>query len=168
MWWFVAAALGAEIVERVVAVVDGSPVLEGDVQFERALDELDVAAPPWWSQREPDPLVRVVESLVVRARAERVPLYQPDRRLVIARYEAMRGAYGSAAAWSDLLARLGRQDDEVLLALRRRLIVEAWLRQQVDARVSAEGWLPRADALLDAARAEADVRTLRPMAAGAP
>jgi hypothetical protein len=168
MWWFVAAALSAEVVERVVAVVDGTPVLAGDVQLERALDELDVAAPPWWSPREPDPMVRVIESLVVRARAERVPLYQPDRRWVLARYEAMRGAYGSAAAWADQLARLGRRDDELMLALRRRLIVEAWLRQQVDARVSAEDWVTRADALLDAARDEADVRALRPPTSSAP
>jgi hypothetical protein len=125
---WVAETAAAEPVDRVVAVVDGEPLLASEVAFDAEVDD-------WLGGPDPglglDPADRAIRRSVVRRAAERVTLDIPPEDVVRAEVERMRQASGSATAWASLLARYGLDELAVAVWARRRLIVSRWIDRQI-------------------------------------
>jgi hypothetical protein len=166
-----AAAQYAEptVVERVVAVVEGEPILASQVRLDEELAALDPTPLPGWTEVEPDPLQRVISATILRAMAADVALYQPTREQIDARRDALRAAFPDPRAWDAFLARHGRDEEGITTVLRRRMVVEKLLlRNLVTPPDSRERWIAECRALLAQRRPRVRVRLVAPLDAGAP
>lgn len=144
----------ADLVDRVVAVVDGEPLLASEVAFDDEVDGLLGGADPGLGA---DVLERALRRAVVRRSAERVSLNVPGEDLVRAEVERIRLAAGSALAWASLLDRFGLDDAGLLVWTRRRLIVARWIDRQI-AGLDASIQHATASGLIDAVVARASIR----------
>lgn len=131
MWWFVAilAAAQPDVVDRVVAVVAGEPILASDVRLEAALETVDLDAAPFF--RLGDAEGRVMATAMIRNAASRLVLIEPDGDAVRNRLEAIRGQFSEHAKWSTWLQRTGVDEEGLIAALRRRILVERFLERDV-------------------------------------
>jgi hypothetical protein len=153
----------AEIVDRVVAVVESEPVLESQVSLEVDLTEIDPTPLPGWTSVVPDPLERVIDATILRRMASDVALYQPSRQQVEERREALRAAAGDPRAWDALLARHSLDEESIAAVLRRRMVVEKLLQRNLVADPADLGaWRAECRALLDQVRPRVRVRLVAP------
>ena len=121
-------ALAADVIDRVVAVVDGQPVLESEVAFDAELDaRLGYIDPGLGS----DPLDRAIHRAAVRHAAERIALNQPSDDLLRAEVERVRLGFQGTAEWAAFLDRFGLDEAGLFVWTRRRLIVSRWIDRQV-------------------------------------
>ncbi len=130
MWWFLAiAAAQADVVDRVVAVIAGEPILASDVRLEAALEAVDLEAAPFF--RLGDAEGRVMATAMIRTAASRLVLIEPDSDAVRTRLESIRGQFSEHSAWSTWLQRTGVDEEGLIAALRRRILVERFLERDV-------------------------------------
>jgi hypothetical protein len=160
LWWLLIVLARAEVVDRVVAVVRGQPVLASDVQVDELLAPIDPAPVPFWTSGRPAQDI-AIDAVIVRSVAEDVALYQPTREAVAERLGALRTAFGPR--WPAFLGAHGLDQDRIELAIRRRMVVERFLLRSLQADPTDRGaWLAEADAVLARLRQEIPVRIVPP------
>lgn len=161
LWWclhFAWTEAQAEVVDRVVAVVDGEPILASDLRLIEALRSVDPSPVPFWSARR-EPLELAIDVVLIRHLAADVALYTPSREAVTERILALRQAFeqedsaGSSAAerWQRFLEVHGLEEAGQLEAVaRRRLVVERFLLRNVQASPQdPAAWLTECQRLLE-------------------
>jgi len=141
----------AEVIDRVVAVVNGQPVLASDVAIGVELAQLDP------SSRLPPPDGDVtrwtIDTVVVRTLAESVKLYDPSAREVHERVDGLRSAFPDRESWARFLARHGLDEAGLEPMMRRQLVVERFLLRNIQADPNdRDAWNREAVALLAALR----------------
>jgi hypothetical protein len=158
MWWLWSVLAGAEVVDRVIAVVGDDPVLASEVRLEQDLARIDQAPIPLWTCDRPAESI-AVDVALVRLLAGEVDLYQPAQEAVVERTLALR--YAAGDAWEPLLAEHGLDGAAVQLAVRRRMIVERFLTRALAVDPTDEaGWLEAYDRLLTGLRARVRIRLI--------
>ena len=129
------AAPAAELVDRVVAVVDEEPILLSDLEraiglghVERRAGESDLAL----RRRALDELIewRLRLHEVARFGVDAAPLAEVDRQL-----ERLRARFAGETEWRAELARLGLDEALVRQMLARQLAVLTYLEQRLGPRV---------------------------------
>src|SRR5262245_55383558 len=148
MWtWLLLTVAQAEVFDRVVAVVEGQPVLASDVAIGVELTQLDpssrLPAP------EGDPTLWAIDTVAVRVLAESVKLYAPTDREVIERIDAVRATFADREEWARFLARHGLDEERIVPMMRRQLVVERFLLRNIQADPAERtAWDAEVEALL--------------------
>lgn len=152
---------GAEVVDRVVAVVGQQVVLASDIRFEEEIAHLDQSPLPFWDAGRVTPLRRLLEAAVIRSSAGDLALYAPPDEAVRDRLEVLRGRFVSRADWEEFQRRWGLDEAGLLSVLRRRMVVERYLFRNLQLSPDdREAWLEAADLLLERLRLRYDVRMI--------
>lgn len=134
VWWFplgIALASPPTLVDRVVADVDGELVLLSDVDREAILAAVDPGGTPFWKPGWLPPQERLIDAAIVRAIARDVRLYEPTRNEVTLRLEGVRAQFPSRREWRAFLDRLALDEARLEVILRRRLVVDRYLRRNL-------------------------------------
>ena len=140
----------AAVYDRVVAQVDQQLVLASDVALDSALQPYDRSGLPFWSAAH-DPLDRQIAGAAIRVAAGDISVYQPSNDEVVARLEALHAAFPTSSAWDNFLRLHGLDEASLRAVVRRRLIVERYLRRNVLADPEdGPAWLAAADRVIDA------------------
>ncbi|MEQ1571327.1 MAG: hypothetical protein ABMA64_37210 [Myxococcota bacterium] len=157
MWlWFALAR--AEVVDRVVAVVKGQPVLASDVRLDELLAPFDPAPVPFWTTGRPAEEVEI-DAAIVRWVASDVSLYQPSHEAIAERVAALRAEFGPR--WEGFLADHGLDQERLTLTVRRRMVVERYLLRTLQADpADRAAWTAASEAVLVELRAEIPVRRI--------
>lgn len=151
----------ATIVDRVVVVVERELVLESDVRLESVLSPLDGEALPFWHQREPDALTRLVDAAIIRHLAADVQLYQPSPSDVVNRVEAIRAHFPDRGAWTAFLNQWGLNEEALRVIIRRRLVVERYLTRNITSDPSRHTvWTREITGLLQSVRPRLRIRSI--------
>ena len=159
------APADAEVIDRVVAVVEDQLILASDIRIEAQLSEMDPSPFPLWT-RQPDALERVLEAAMFRALAGDVSLYQPPEEEVAARMQAMRDRAGSVQQWRAFLDDLGLDSPGLLLVVRRRMIAEAYVSRTLQVEtIDEQAWHAACEVLIEQVRARLRIRMI-PAVAG--
>ena len=128
VFWSVAAAAPAEIIDRILAVVDGAIIMQSDVSAALRLSLVPVSAAP-------DPVPAALDALIERRLIlEEVDRYAPpdppdgdiDRRLSQIRTRA-------GARFDTVLAESGLSVEQLRRQLRDDLRIESYLQQRFGA-----------------------------------
>jgi hypothetical protein len=123
--------VGAEVIDRIVAIVSGQPITLSDVTAAQQFHLIDV--PPG----TPDPIAFIVDRLVERtlvlADVERFQPPEPDPIEMTIRIDALERPAGSTAAFDKLLAVTGMTRDQLRRYLRDDLRITTYLNQRFGA-----------------------------------
>jgi hypothetical protein len=158
-----AAPARAEVVDRVLYVVEDQVVLLSDVQIDQAIGPLDASPSPFWTRPGVAPEQRVVDAAIIRELAGDVSLYQPSDAAVRERLEAIRLQFPDAAAWSTFLAGRGLEEESLAALLRRRMVSERYLARTLRADpADTRAFQAACDALLEEARPRVRIRYVEP------
>lgn len=151
----------ADLLDRVVAVVEDQLVLASEVQLEQELAELDTEALPFWKTAKRQALDRLVDAAVVRLAASNVALYQPSDEDIRLRREAVRAQFEDRREWTDFLERHGLSEESLGIVLRRRMVVERYLSRNILESTEDRGaWKKASDQLIQGLRDRARVRLI--------
>ncbi|MEM6928531.1 MAG: hypothetical protein AAF602_16465 [Myxococcota bacterium] len=123
--------LAGELVDRVVADVGGQLVLLSDVNRETVLAEVDVGGTPFWDPTWQSPEERLIDAAIVRTIAADVALYEPTRKDVERRLEAIRARFPNRRGWRAFLDRIAVDETRLGFILCRRLVVDRYLRRNL-------------------------------------
>lgn len=161
MWWWLLLELArAEVVDRVVAVVEGLPVLASEVRLEEAMAAVDPSPVPFWTSSS-DFQRTSIDAVVLRYMAADVALYQPNREALTERLDALREAFGDHAGWTAFLEAHGLDESRVEVLVRRRMIVERYLLRNVQSSPEDKGsWLAESDELIEGLRPRVRIRVV--------
>lgn len=172
-WWFALSLARAEVIDRVVAVVEEQLVTASDVALEADLARIDESPVPFWIVGHGDSLHRLIDAAVIRELAGDVALYRPSDEAVGARIEAMRGRFRSPgaepgaaggrdrSAWQAFLARRGLDEESLRGIVERRMVVEAYLSRNVPvAPTDPEGFVEAVDRILAVAEERLRIREI--------
>lgn len=161
------APVRAEVVDRVVTVVEDDIVLASEVELEAVLAILDPSPIPFWEERERDPHARLVDAAVVRHLAGDLAIYQPTPQEVHARVEAIRAHFPDRAAWTLFLAAWSIDESALRLLMRRRMLVERYLTRTLsEDPADRSTWIAACDHFLGEARRSLRIREVAPIAPG--
>jgi len=126
---------GAEVIDRILAVVGGQPILLSDVAAARQFQLVKIPA------AAADPVAYTVERLIDRtlmlAEVERFQPPEPDPIEMTIRVDALEQRAGSADAFDRLLSITGMTRDELRRYIRNDLRITTYLNQRFGA--NAEG-----------------------------
>ena len=151
----------ADLVDRVVAVIEDQLVLDSEVRLEQELAALDDTALPFWEPSRGKALDRLVDAAVVRVAASDVALYQPSDEDVRQRREAVRAQFEDRRQWTACLQTHGLTEDSLGVVLRRRMVVERYLSRNIQVAIEERGPWKRASVdLISALRERAKVRLI--------
>ena len=113
---FTAGRANADVIDRVLAVVDGHLITMSDVRAIKLLGLLDPSSPASPVEAGRDPIVEhLVDRVLVLEEVERYAPAPPDDKAIDARLSSIAQASGSTATIEDRLRTLG--------------LSQAWLRQ---------------------------------------
>jgi hypothetical protein len=113
---FASGPANADVIDRVMAVVDGHLITMSDVRAIKVLGLLDPSSPASTVEAGRDPIVEhLVDRVLVLEEVERYAPAPPDDKAVDARLASIAQANGSTATIEDRLRTLG--------------LSQAWLRQ---------------------------------------
>ena len=161
-WWLVARLAAAEVVDRVVAVVEGLPVLASEIRLEEAIAPFDPSPVPFWTSSA-DFQRTSIDALILRYLAADVALYQPSREQLAERVQALHDAFPDQAGWAVFLAAHGLDAARIDVVVRRRMIVERFLLRNVQADPADRGsWLAESDELIAQLRPRVRIRIVEP------
>ena len=122
-----AGSAPAEIIDRVLAVVEGQLILLSDVSAARDLGLVPI-------QRGTDPtretLSRLIDRALILSEVDRFPPSEPDPAETERRLEDVRTRFPSAEAFDAALARAGIDQERLRAILRQNLRIEAYLTQR--------------------------------------
>lgn len=124
MWLLFAMAFAARI-DRIIAVVDDTVVLETDVRYAQFLADLDRSPVPFWTTGAP--VQRQIEAAIIANAAGDVALYRPSEGAVRQRADALRAQFADRTAWRAFLERSGLDEASLAETLTLRMRVEAYL-----------------------------------------
>lgn len=130
LWLLTIQGAWADVVDRVVAAVDDTPVTASEVALEVEVDALWPFQHPC-AARDAPPLDRTIDRVVLRAMAGDTAIYQPAEDRVAAGLERLRAAFPDREALVAWETRNGLDDAELVLIVKRRLVVERWLERNV-------------------------------------
>jgi len=130
-----ARAVSADVIDRILAVVAGQPILLSDVSAARQFQLVEIPA------GATDPVAYTVERLIDRtlmlAEVERFQPPEPDPIEMTIRVDALERRAGSAAAFDRLLSITGMTRDELRRYLRNDLRITTYLNQRFGANAAA-------------------------------
>lgn len=151
----------AEVVDRVVYVVEDQLVLQSDIALDEAVTPLDASPSPFWSRPGVTAEDRAVDAAILRALARDVALYQPSDDEVRERTEAIRARFADRGTWRHFLDGWGLDERGFRSVLRRRLVVERFLARNLRADpANVEAYWEACDALLDEVRPRVRMRRI--------
>jgi hypothetical protein len=162
MWsLLVAVAAHAEVIDRVVAVVDDRPLLASEIALQADLARLDPHTK--WAPGAGDPTAWAIDGARIRSVAERVSLYDPSDEEVRARIEGLRDVFTDRGAWTAYLTRHGLDEIHLDPFVRRQLVVERYLLRNVPADpADPQAWAAAVDAFLAPLRERVPARIVPP------
>lgn len=163
VWLLLGALLAAraEVIDRVVAVVDGQPILDSEVRLEEWMTGLDPASVPFLRDVPRDPLQHAIDAALIRRAASDVALYEPPRDAVRERLERIRLRFDDREEWSAFLAEWGLDEARLEAVVRRRMVVERYLARNLVADPADGGaWRAECEALLAQLRPRVRVRLI--------
>jgi hypothetical protein len=160
MWWVLLLGLArAEVVDRVVAVVEGLPVLVSEIGLEAAITAIDPSQIPFWAAADPERTA--IDGVIVRYVAADVALYQPSRDAVAERVDALRNTFPDPASWGLFLAAHGLDEARIEVVVRRRMIVERFLLRNVQSNpAERDAWLAECEDLVARLRPQIRLRMI--------
>jgi hypothetical protein len=120
-------AASTEIIDRVLAVIAGQPILASDVSAAREFG-LVVTDSPSASDREI--LVRLIDRALILAEAERYGPREPDANAVERKLEEVRARFPSSEHFAAALARTGLDERQVQERVRQELRIAVYLDQR--------------------------------------
>lgn len=121
----------ANVVDRIVVVVEKDLVMLSDVRFEEIVSGIDTSEHPFWDQKRSTPTQRLIDAAVIRKLAGSVSLYAPPPEEVVARLARIRTRFGADSGWQNFLEFWGLNDVNFARLLRRRIIVERYLNRNM-------------------------------------
>ncbi len=131
------ATARAEVVDRLVALVEDDVITLSDVGFEEALAARDISPEaPFEVAR--DPLERLEAYRILRQLAGDVSLFQPAASEVDARLAALHATFPDNAAYRAFLARWGLTEESLRAQLRSRMVAEIYVHRRVGLAVLTE------------------------------
>jgi hypothetical protein len=149
----------AEVVDRVMYVVEDQLVLQSDVLLNAAINPLEASPSPFWSRPGADPAEQMVDAAILRHLAGNVALYQPGDDEVRTRTEAIRSRFLDRASWQYFLEGWGLDERSFRSVIRRRIVVERYLTRNLRADpANPEEWWAATDALFREVRPRVRVR----------
>lgn len=153
----------AEVIDRVVAVVEEQLITASDVALEGDILRYDASPVPFWSRRHGDALHRLIDAAVIRELTGDVALYRPTDEQVGARVEAMRDRFDDRARWQAFLSSRGLDEDGLRVLIERRMIVESYLTRNIAIPVSQDdAFVAAVEALLDPVEKRLRIREVPP------
>lgn len=159
----------AEVVDRVLYVVEDQVVLLSDVQIDRVIGPLDASPSPFWTRPFVEAEQRVVDAAILRELAGDVSLYQPSDGAVGERLDAMRARFADAPAWTTFLVSWGLSEESLAGLIRRRMVVERYLARTLRADpADTRAFHEATDLLLAEARPRVRIRRVEPSRPDAP
>lgn len=149
----------ADVVDRVVVVVDEEIVLASEVRLEAVLTGLDEPELPFWTLDNGTSDERMEQAALVRALATGVDLYDPTQEEIDRRVAILRSRFGADEAWEAFQQLWGLDDRGLGRIVRRRLLVERYLaRNLAEDPSNTSEWLTACRALLDEVRPRFRIR----------
>ena len=121
----------AEVIDRVVAIVEEQLITTSDVTLEADLSRIDSSPVPFWSREHAEALHRLIDAAVIREIARDVALYKPSDEQIGARLAAMRERFPDRDAWQAFLTGRGLDEEALRAVMERRMIVEAYLQRNI-------------------------------------
>jgi len=156
---YVSSVARAEVIDRVIYVVEDQVVLQSDVDFEKVIIPLDASPSPFWDRPGIDAEQIVVDAAIIRELAGDIALYQPPDDAVRARVEAMRQRFPDRASWGAFLSGRGLDEDGLRALIRRRMVVERYLARTLRADPTDKAaWWASCNALLTEVRPRMRIR----------
>ena len=155
MGWLSAIAQPAD---RVIAVVGRQAVTESDTRMMSMLDALDPNDLPLGPASEE----RAIHEAAVRERAGDVAVYLPDDERLYVRMQSLKESFPTNEAWSEYLSRHGVDENDLEAIVKRRLVVEQFIRRNVDVGPDDPDFQRAVRALFDDTLRRIVVRTIPP------
>ena len=128
----VPSGAGAQIIDRILAVVEGQLITLSDV---RGVTRLGLETPP----AAGDPVALVLEKLIDRqlmlVEVERYAPPEPPEEAVDAQLQAIRARFPDALAFETTLHQIGMGADDLRRYLRDTLRIDAYLQQRFTAAI---------------------------------
>lgn len=139
------AASGAEVLDRILATVNGHPILQSDVTEEIAYEALasNLPAGPVDEENQRAVIERLIDQELLHEQESQPGTHQPTAEQLAARVQSIRSLYPEAATdqgWQKVLARYGLGPEQVEERITRQLeslkLIDQRLRPgvQVDAK----------------------------------
>lgn len=122
-----AVPAGAEVIDRVLAVVAGDLILMSDVTAAR---DLGLVSAPGGGDPIREVLSRLIDRALMLAEVERYAPPEPDKTAVDAELQAVRSRFSSPDAFTAALARVGLDERHLRETLRQDLRIRAYLDQR--------------------------------------
>jgi hypothetical protein len=135
-----ASARSAEVIDRVMAVVDGTPITLSDVD---AAIAFQLVTPPTQGDRLAGVLDRLIDRALMLAEVERYRPSPPAPEPVDARVAEIEQRAGSAAGLDRQLAAVGLSRDQLRRWVRDDLMIRAYLDERFGVSTPARGGLVR-------------------------
>ena len=123
----VAIQAGAEVIDRVMAVVDGQPITLSDVD---AALTFQLVTPPAQADRLAGALDRLIDRALMLTEVERYHPAPPPADQVEARVAEIEQRAGSPAAFDRQLAAVGLSRDQLRRWVRDDLLIRAYLDER--------------------------------------
>ena len=155
----------AERVDSVLSVVGERVVTESDLALAQVLTERDPSPVPALNVGPEGALERVEDQRLIRGQAGKVRLYQPSRRALQARLDALRRTFPAPGEWEAFLVRWGLSEDEIRILLLNRMVLESAVLRSMGtpAGPDDDDWLDRYEAWLGELRASASIYRPEPI-----
>ena len=117
-----------DVIDRIMAVVDGQPIMLSDVHF--AIQFGLIAAPPAAADPAGLVLTRLIERVLMLAEVERFQPPEPDPIEITVRIDDLRARSGSEAAFDKALGVTGATRDQLRRYIRDDLRIATYLNQR--------------------------------------
>ncbi|MCB9745251.1 MAG: hypothetical protein H6741_12295 [Alphaproteobacteria bacterium] len=120
----------AEVIDRVVSVVDDRVVTASDLGFEQEFAVHDRSPLPFYELGQ-DALTRVEDYRILRAQAADVEAFQPRAEEVELRLEAFRTSWARQKDYEAFLLRWGMDEERLREQLYARMVVERFVTRNL-------------------------------------
>jgi len=150
----------AGVVDRIEVVVEDQLVMTSDLAVDSILQRLDDSPSPFWRDPPADPAKRLADAALMRHLASDLAIYQPSQAEVQRRLDALvLGQFENRRAWLQFVEQWGLDEASVRTLLKRRLLVERYLRRNlVVPPEDLELWWSAYERLMATERARARIR----------
>jgi len=153
----------ANVVDRIVIVVQDELVMESDIRLETVLAGLDPSPSPFWHRERSTPTQRLMDAAVFRELAGQISLYQPAAENIEERLDTIRHRFGTRQSWQAFLNFWGLDEPGFFRILRRRMIVELYLKRNLQTEAqNIEEWSHDCESLLKQVRPRYRIRVVPP------
>lgn len=123
----VAKPAGAELVDRVLALVEGHTILLSDV---RAFVRLGLVHSTGTGEQQSDALGRLIRRHLILTEVDRYVVEEPAVKIVDQRLGQVREQFQTEGQWSDVLAETGLDNADLRHIVRDEIRIETYLDQR--------------------------------------